>query len=307
MSDVADPASPKVAQGTPLAIIYNPAAGTRRGINLEALVAGVGQPCAIWQTAGPGDAERLARSAVREGYAIVCAAGGDGTVNEVARGLLGSASALAIIPLGSGNGLARHLGIPTDPGKSVKGLKGGHVIQMDVGVLNDQEFFCTAGIGFDAVVSRNFATSRVRGFLSYLYTTMVSYRGYTPVQAEVTLSGKRHAGEFFLIAFANASQYGNGAYIAPQARIDDGRLDICLLPGRTALKSLRTAMALMTKRLHQMEPQAYHQTSGASVRCMRDVPYHIDGDYAGVARDFSITIKPGRLRVFLPQSSYRTL
>ena len=209
-----------------LLLIINPISGLGSKETFEPLVRKnlepLGYEITTVYTCARGDATRLAGQAVKEGYYGVLAAGGDGTVNETARALCHTPTILGIIPCGSGNGLARHLGIPIDPVAAVRIIADGHVTESDFGAVNGRPFFCTFGVGFDAAVSSNFARQHRRGPLTYIRSTIAEYIKYHPQVYTVSANGHVLTEKAFLIAVCNASQYGNNAYIAPRASITDG-------------------------------------------------------------------------------------
>lgn len=172
-----------------------------------------------------GHATEIAQRAVREGVSKVVAIGGDGTVNEVGRGLIDSETALAIVPIGSGNGLARHLKIPLKIDKAIQFAVSQSAVLMDVCFLNDIPFFCTAGVGFDAEVAHEFAKQNSRGLKTYARMALKSFRTYKPETFQIDNEDKT----VFAITFANATQYGNNAMISPKSKIDDGLIEMVLL------------------------------------------------------------------------------
>ena len=173
-----------------------------------------------------GHATEIAQKAVIEGIEKVIAVGGDGTVNEVARGLIGSETALGIVPIGSGNGLARHLKIPLKMDKAIQFSVNNSSSLMDVCFLNDIPFFCTAGVGFDAVVAHEFAKQDSRGLKTYARMALKSFRTY---KSESYLFDDQDDKTAFAITFANATQYGNNALISPKSKIDDGQIEMVIL------------------------------------------------------------------------------
>ena len=201
--------------------IINPISGTGSKKSIPDLLARAYAPLEhellLTYTKAAGHAEELARRAAEEGYDHVIAVGGDGTVNEVARGLVGSKTALAIVPKGSGNGLARALGLSMSTDRVIKQLASGRRITIDSCQMNGQPFFCTCGMGFDAAVSRSFAEASTRGPVTYLRTMIDEYRAFKPETYRIILDeGERTIEtEAFVLVVANASQYGNNAYIAP--------------------------------------------------------------------------------------------
>lgn len=177
-----------------------------------------------------GHATEIAQRAVSESVAKVIAIGGDGTVNEVARGLIGSETALGIIPIGSGNGLARHLQIPLKIDSAINYCLSEQTTKMDVCFLNDIPFFCTAGVGFDAFVANEFAQQESRGLKTYAKMSLKSFRTYKPETYDLqSKQGFMNAKMAFSITFANATQYGNNALISPKSKINDGLIEMVVL------------------------------------------------------------------------------
>ncbi len=172
-----------------------------------------------------GHATEIAQRAVKEGVSKVVAIGGDGTVNEVGRGLIDSETALGIVPIGSGNGLARHLKIPLKIDKAIQFAVSQSAVLMDVCFLNEIPFFCTAGVGFDAEVAHEFAKQNSRGLKTYARMALKSFRTYKPETFQIGNEDKT----VFAITFANATQYGNNAMISPKSKIDDGLIEMVLL------------------------------------------------------------------------------
>jgi diacylglycerol kinase (ATP) len=219
---------------TQIIFIINPISGrTTGGVDVPALLDQLLDnerfaPTVIF-TQYAGHATEIARQAAADGVPVVCAVGGDGTVNEIARGLMGTGTALAILPKGSGNGLARHLGIPMNLPLAITMLNSGQSSAIDSCTINDRPFFCTAGIGFDAHVSSVFAASTKRGLQTYVQMVLREFFNFKPQLAVLELNGLQLETNCFVVAFANASQYGNNAFIAPMADIRDGLLDVCLI------------------------------------------------------------------------------
>ena len=180
----------------------------------------------IRKTEYAGHASEIAAQAAAEHTDIVVAIGGDGTINEIGRAIIHTNTAMGIIPCGSGNGLARHLHIPMEPKGAINVLNAGNVKTIDYGIIDNHPFFCTCGVGFDAFVSLKFADSGKRGLLTYLENTLHESLTYQPETYEIENSTGTVRYKAFLIACANASQYGNNAYIAPQASLTDGMMDI---------------------------------------------------------------------------------
>ena len=283
--------------------IFNPTAGTGRRAEFPALLARYfGSEKAgdyvLRPTEGPGHATELARAAAQAGCRVVVAVGGDGTVNEVGQGLLHQPhTAMGIVPRGSGNGLARHLKVPLNLAKALKRLQQPTFGRMDVGLLNGRPFFCTAGLGFDARVSQQFAQAGSRGLSTYLRVTIQEYQTFEPVPVVVETNGLTLRTDCYVLAFANASQYGNNAYIAPNADLQDGLLDMCLMDALPPWRALQVVVGMALGTLPRTGGAAYRRTSRATVRAAAPIGCHADGDYLGHATEFEIDLLPLALEV----------
>jgi YegS/Rv2252/BmrU family lipid kinase len=212
--------------------IFNPCSGRRRNARLlpvvRALIAERALDADLVTTKGPGHATDLANEAVAAGCRRVVAVGGDGTVNEVAQALVNTHAALALVPCGSGNGLARHLGLPgsADEALLLAADPASPVVTMDTGTVNGHLFVNAMGIGLDAEVSRRFNSLTRRGLPAYAKTAFEVFFQRRSERCVITCDERSQAMEAMLIAVANSDQYGNGAYVAPGARVDDGLLDL---------------------------------------------------------------------------------
>ncbi|MHC2993039.1 diacylglycerol kinase [Pontibacter sp. HJ8] len=247
-----------------------------------------------------GHAPELAKQAAEKGCAVVVAVGGDGTVNEVARGLLHTETALGIIPRGSGNGLARHLQVPLSVDGAIRFLNQGHRTRIDSGTINGHPFFTTAGIGFDAYISSVFAGSKHRGLKTYVELIMKEVRNYRHLPVKVTINGKTLDTDCFVLAFANAAQYGNNAYIAPLADIRDGLLDVCLVRKLDMFKALNLSYSMLAKKPAGPDSAEYFKAMAVEVTTDHSIMYHADGDFLGKASAFSVSMVPQSLYVVAP-------
>lgn len=246
--------------------------------------------CHISKTEFAGHAEELARQGAIDGYDIIVAIGGDGTVNEVGRALVHTKSALGIIPCGSGNGLARHLGIPIDPRKALEVIRNGNIRTIDYGKINDLPFFCTCGVGFDAYVSLKFASSGKRGLLTYLENTLREGLRYKPEYYEIEDEEGLHKMKAFLIACGNASQYGNNVYIAPGASISDGLLDVTVMEPFNIVDAPIVAFQLMNKTIDQNSHINTFRTRRLKIHRQAEGVVHYDGDPIMMGKDIEIEI-----------------
>ena len=281
--------------------ILNPMAGPSRRHDMPALIArhfgALETGYAIRLTECAGHAVELARQAAADGFAVVAAVGGDGTVNEVGRGLLGTTAALGIVPQGSGNGLARHLKVPLALPAALRRLAAPTFSRMDVGLMNGHPFFCTAGLGFDAHVSQHFAQAGSRGLSTYLRVTLREYRRYQPVPVQIDFDGQQLATDCYVLAFANASQYGNNAYIAPLADLRDGLLDVCLIDALPVGRAIRVSLGMALGNLPQSSAAEYFRVPRGRVVAASPLGFHVDGDYLGHATEFVVELLPLALAV----------
>lgn len=226
-----------------------------------------------------GHAAELAKKAAEEGVDIVVAVGGDGTVNEVARSLVHSNSALGIIPRGSGNGLARHLQIPMDVKKALKIINQASIQCLDYGKINGHPFFCTCGVGFDAFVSLKFAESGKRGPLSYVENTLREGLRYQPDTYTIETENGVTKHKAFLVACANASQYGNNVYIAPNASMSDGLMDIIIMEAFNTIESPQIILQLLNKTIDTNSHVKTIQAKKVRITRSTNGVAHCDGDF----------------------------
>ena len=251
----------------------------------------------ICKTEHKGHAAEFVGKAIQDGADIAVAVGGDGTVNEVARSLIHTDTALGIIPCGSGNGLARHLYIPMNPDGALQVLADCHIESLDYGMIDQQPFFCTCGVGFDAFISDRFAKSNRRGLLTYIENTLKEGLKYKPDTYEITIDGERQVYKAFLIACANANQYGNNVYIAPYASMSDGLMDVTLIEPFTVLEAPQMAIQLFNKtittnsRIHSFRCQHLH--------IKRSAPgvIHFDGDPKDAGEELDVRLVPKGIKM----------
>ena len=285
-------------------LVINPISGTRSKEGLDRYVAEQLSPLG-WEietayTRGRGDATRLALEAAEMGYEAVIAAGGDGTVNETAAALCGTQTALAIVPCGSGNGLARHLGIPVDVREGVRTILNNKAHAIDYATVNGRKFFCTFGVGFDAAVSEAFARKKTRGKLTYIQSTFQTYAHYEPELYTIKAGGKTLTEKAFLVAVCNASQYGNNAYIAPSAVIDDGLLDVTIIHAGNPLSTALVGFDMLTGMIEKNVLIDTFRTPSLTISRQGGGPAHIDGEPLNMDSELDIVCHPSSLRVVSP-------
>ena len=247
-------------------------------------------------TTHPGHATELAAAAVGRGISQMLAIGGDGTINETARSLRRSATALGIVPIGSGNGLARHLGIPLNPVRAIERALNGRPVVIDSAEINEHPFFCTAGFGFEAHVAHAFAQQPVRGLPTYIRTAFQAFRAYRPER--FVIDGREE--DLFSLTFANAGQFGNNAWMAPTANIADGRLEQCeMRPFPVALTGLLT-WRLFNKTLNQSSYWRGRSVTQATVQTNGPLRIHADGEPLTLSSGRAeVRVLPGSLLVLL--------
>ena len=286
-----------------ITFIINPISGTHTKKQLPQLIGEIIDAekftYDIRNTEYAGHAAEMARQCVADGVDIVVAIGGDGTVNEVARSVVHSKTALGIVPCGSGNGLARHLCIPLDVRKALELINRCDTEDFDYGVINGQPFFCTCGMGFDAFISLKFAESGKRGPITYVENVLKEGLKYRPETYELIDESSTHRHKAFLIACANASQYGNNAYIAPGATMKDGLMDVIIMEPFDTLDAPQIAADLFMKTLGNNSKIKTFRTR--SIKIHRDHPgaIHYDGDPMMTDRDVEVHIEHLGIRIIV--------
>ncbi len=286
--------------------IINPISGTQSKEAIPTLlaqaVAETDYQLFVTYTKYAGHAYELAELAVKEHYDLVIAVGGDGTVNEVAKALIYTDTALAIIPKGSGNGLARALEIPMAVKKAVEIIRTGKLLTIDCCQANEMPFFCTCGMGFDAEVSKAFAEAPFRGLLSYAKTAVEQYINYKPNYYDVEIEGgeKLEQVEAFVIAAANANQYGNNAYIAPKASLTDGLMDLVVLKPFKKLELPQITMQLFNKGLSENANSSNYQCTKATIKRAKEGVVHLDGEPIQMSSEIKIELKAQAIKVLVP-------
>ena len=238
-----------------------------------------------------GHAAEIARQCAAEGVDIVVAVGGDGTVNEVARSLVHTDTALGIIPCGSGNGLARHLCIPIDIRGALELINNCVIDTFDYGLINGLPFFCTCGMGFDAFISLKFAEAGKRGPITYIENVLKEGLRYRPETYEIIDESGTTRYRAFLIACANASQYGNNAYIAPGATMKDGMMDVIVMEPFDALEAPQIAADLFMKTLGNNSKIKTFRTKSIHIHRTEPGAIHYDGDPIMTGTDIDVSIE----------------
>lgn len=286
-------------------LIINPISGTLPKDGLERRVRERLEPegfeieTAITERAG--HARELAVEAASGGFYAVIVAGGDGTVNEVGAALAGSRTAVGILPYGSGNGLARHILTSIDVDHALDVIAKDSPQACDYGCANGMPFFCTFGLGFDANVSREFAAMHHRGILSYIRSALTQYMTFSPAEYEIKADDDNQTHTIkvkaFIVAVCNASQYGNNAFIAPQASISDGMLDLVIIHSGNPLTRAIASASLFTGRLDRNLLIDTFRVSSAQIRRFPG-PAHIDGEPHIMPETLDVECRKGEILLF---------
>lgn len=242
-------------------------------------------------------ASELTKQAIRDKVDLVVAVGGDGTINEIAKELLNTKTPLAIVPEGSGNGLARYLGISSDVSQAIAKINRGNIITIDSGLVNGKAFFNVAGMGFDALISDRFAENMTRGPVGYLKIVLKEISKYKPQQYTIRIDGKEMQREAFMISIANSPQYGNNAYIAPGASVDDGLLDVCIIKQFPLIQFPVMIYHLFSRTAHQSEYVEIIKGKQITIERPMKGPVHLDGEPLTLDKKLSIEVLPSSLNV----------
>ncbi|HEX9655183.1 MAG TPA: YegS/Rv2252/BmrU family lipid kinase [bacterium] len=289
-----------------ITVIVNPIAGGKKDKKkliqlLLAQLSSNGRKVSVRCTTKKGDATLFAREAVDENVNLVVVVGGDGTVNEAGSALVKTGVPIAIIPQGSGNGLARTLRIPADV-KSASGLiAAGVVSDIDVGNANRHYFFMLMGVGFDALIGQKFNEYSARGPLPYFYLGAREYFTYQPPRVHLSFANRRVELTPFMITVANAQQFGNNALIAPHAVLNDGLLDICIVNRLRVIDLVAALPKLFTGRIGDFSGVEFHQAAAARLERERADFINIDGEAVLEEAIVDISVLPRSLKVVTPR------
>ena len=266
---------------TKYAFVINPNAGVKKKLNIESFISdhfpkSIPYDIIIWEEAE--DISPIIEQVKNNHYQFVVACGGDGTVNMVASLLVHTKIALGILPLGSGNGLARSNGIPMDLVKALDVIVKGKTDVIDSGTINGCPFFCTAGIGFDALIAHKFAESTERGFVTYFKTSVREFFKYKPLTYSINVDGNTFKCPAFLITIANAGQWGNDVYIAPAAKLNDGLFHVSILKPFPLITFPLFALKLFSKKADTFNHLQSIIGKKIDIQFENELPAHYDGE-----------------------------
>lgn len=294
-----------------IAFIVNPISGTG---HKEAILAYLKETFSdtekysicFYTTKCAGDAYVAAMRFHEQAYDIVVAIGGDGTVNQVAKGLINSNTKLAIIPVGSGNGLARHLKIPLSYHRAIEVIFDEKTQLIDAGKINDEVFFCTAGLGFEAVIGDRFNSAGSRGLITYVEFCAKEYVRYRPEYYTIDILGNSYKKKAFLITFANCAQWGNNAYIAPDANISDGMIDMVVWKNAPLVSMPLLTAGLFLKTLQFSEFLDTYRCKEVRITREHEGLIQFDGESRRMGKEINISVMHHAVKVIVPARDYPT-
>lgn len=288
-----------------IAFVINPKSGSDKKTDRVKLIKSLlsdayDSEIILWQKVE--DRDEIFRRVTSENFDVAVAVGGDGTVSQLAEALCGTNTALGIVPFGSGNGLARHLGVPLKSEEAMKLIAEGTIKKIDRGRINNRSFFCTAGVGFDARIGKLFAESETRGFWTYGKMTVNEFRNYVPEKYTIDIDGKKIERTAFLITIANAGQYGNNAWIAPKANAMDGILHVSILKPFRWWNMAGIARKMFAKKLDHSKFLESFTGKKITITRSTEGPAHYDGEPDSMGKELVATIDNAVLHVLVPES-----
>ena len=249
------------------------------------------------------DLDAIIEGAERNGVDVVFAVGGDGTVHEIAKRLIDRKLALGVLPIGSGNGFARHIGLPVDPVAALTSVRGGRIETIDTASINGHPFLGVMGIGFDALVAERFASSSVRGVQTYIREGLQAFTQFRAEEYDITANGTTKRQRAFVIAIANSGQYGNNARVAPLASLQDGLLDVVIVDDLTVVNAAFLMARLFAGSFHRAAGVTTMQTTEVTIRRPSAGPAHLDGEPLTLGEDLHVRIVPRSLRLLVPDAT----
>ena len=287
-----------------IGFIINPISGTKNKLNYDIKIKKFFIDSSIIPTIEltkkAGDATEIAKLYVSKPFDAIIVVGGDGTINEVVNGIGESGVPMGIVPSGSGNGIARHLGISMILRKALEIIKQGEVQPIDLLCINDKLSVNVSGLGFDALVAHKFQNIEKRGLVSYLKIIVSEFLAYKPQSYSLTIDGKEYNRDAFLISIANSSQFGNNAFISPSSSVSDGEMDICIVKPFLKIESPLVIEQLMTGRLDKGKYLEVIRAKEVVIKQESEI-FHIDGDPFENGRSVNVRIIPSALNMIIPK------
>jgi len=282
--------------------LVNARSGVRRRHGIEALIR---DTCGhleheIVACGEKHELDEIVARAERDGVDVVYAVGGDGTVHETAKRLIGRALALGVVPTGSGNGFARQIGLPMNLRASMQSCRGGRIVTIDTASVNGLPFLATMGVGFDAAIAEAFANAGTRGLRTYVRAGLREFRRFRAESYDITIDGASQTRRAFVVAVANAAHYGNNARIAPPASLQDGVLDVVIVDDVTILQAAALVPRLFRGTIDKSRHVTIAQGTQIEIRRPSAGPAQLDGEPVSLPARLSIEIVPRSLRVLVP-------
>ncbi|MGN6179029.1 MAG: diacylglycerol/lipid kinase family protein [Mucilaginibacter sp.] len=285
--------------------IINPIAGGKKKDNVPGLIAKNLDQSIFDYSISYTDGAHHARNIAAENIGkvdIVIAVGGDGTVNEVASGIVGSNTVLGVLPYGSGNGLSRFLGVPMDPEKAIQNINHWHVEAIDAGQADGKWFFNMAGMGFDAHIAEVFSRDGKRGFFTYVKSSFREVMNYKADKYQLNIDGKLYEREAFMLSIANSSQYGNNAHVSPEASVQDGLLDVCIIKPFPLWRFPELGVRMFTKTATGSKYLEIIKGKNIIINRAHEGPMHLDGEPRIAGATVEVKVVPASLRIIAGQS-----
>ena len=284
--------------------IINPHSGTSRKTSIPELAYNIlsenGSELYFVYTNEQGHVAQIIDDVAGQGFDVVIGVGGDGTINEVADAVRPTDMTMGIIPMGSGNGLARSLDIPMDPEAALEVIRKGYIKRIDCCEANGVPFFVTFGVGFDAQVTASYDQKSFRGPLSYVLSTVDQFIKHKSSLYRLHLNGEVIEQKAFLVTCANADQYGNNAIIAPEAELDDGLFDVVVIRNMSLLKAPQVAIKLFTKNINESASIDIYRTDHLVIEREEEDYAQVDGELLELGRRIEITIQKQQLPILVP-------
>ncbi len=243
-------------------------------------------------------AKKIAYEASLEGIDIVCAVGGDGSVHEVGTALIGTQTKIAILPCGSGNGLARHLNIPMNIPKAIECINNDSSIRMDTVLVNDKPFLGIGGYGFDAIIAKKFDNYHKRGFWSYVKLVIREFAKYNPINVSVDLNGEIKTMPVVLCTIANSSEFGNGFVVSPNSSVTDGKIELCILKPFSFWLAPSVVYRFFKRTVHKSKYSEVISFEKARITLSQNIA-HYDGEPFDVRNVLNIQVVPSSLNILI--------
>jgi diacylglycerol kinase (ATP) len=284
--------------------VVNERSGKRRDLDIAVLVRNAWhgefelQPCGE-----KADLDAIVDRAEAEQFDVVYAVGGDGTVHEMAKRLIGRKPALGILPTGSGNGFARHIGLPADLAVALQSVRGGRIESIDTAEVNGHPFLGVMGIGFDAVVADRFASSTTRGLETYVKEGLAAFADFRAEEYAVTANGATIRQKAFVVAVANSGQYGNNARVAPLASLQDGLLDVVVVNDTSLIGAAILLARLFSGTFNRSDSVTTLQTSEVTIQRPRAGVAQLDGEPCTLPAELHVRVNPRSLNLLVPDAA----